>query len=260
MERYGLPPEAGFKTGKRGILPERPTLVLIHGAGGQAQNFLPQLRFLDRHLNVLALELPGHGSTPGEGFGQIEDYAAWVHGCLEKAAWGPCYLGGHSMGGAVGLEVGMRFPGRIKGLVLMASGARFGVSPKILEGLEKDPHQTMVRINQWCYPKGTAPGLIAQAVRMMEETPASVTLKDFLACSRYDRRDRLGQFALPALILTGDQDIMTPPENAHYLHEKIPASVLAVIPGAGHMLMLEKPGEINQAILAFIQNHLNKSE
>ena len=254
MERYGLPPEVGFKTGKRGILPERPTLVLIHGAGGNAQNFLPQLRVLDRNLNVLALELPGHGMTPGTGCEHIEDYADWVQQCLERFAVGSYFLGGHSMGGAVSLEVGLGFPEKVSGIILIASGARFGVSSKILEGLRENPHETLVRINQWCYPKGTDPILIAQAVRMMEQTPASVTRNDFLACDRYQCREEVHQLTIPTLILVGEQDIMTPPSYSRFLHETISSACLTIIPGAGHMVMLEKPREVNQAILEFVQN------
>jgi pimeloyl-ACP methyl ester carboxylesterase len=163
-------------------------------------------------------------------------------------------LGGHSMGGAVSLEVGLGFPEKVSGIILMACGARFGVSPKILEGLRENPHETLVRINQGCYPKGTDPILIAQAVRMMEQTPASVTLKDFLACDRFHRQEEVQEIKIPTLILAGDQDVMTPPSYSQFLHEQISSSRLTIIPGAGHMVMLEKPREVNQAILEFIQN------
>jgi pimeloyl-ACP methyl ester carboxylesterase len=253
IEHYRLPPEVGFKTGQRGFLPDRPTLILIHGAGGQAQNFLPQLRFLDRHLNILALDLPGHGRTPGPGLESITECAEWVRRSLEGLPGESFFLGGHSMGGAVCLEIGLRYPKGPAGIILIASSARFGVSPKILEGLRTDPRATLVRINQWCYPKGTDPVLIAQAVRMMEQTPAPVILKDFLACNRYDCSDDLDKLAIPALILVGDQDVMTPPDSSRFLQGKMPFSRLTVIPGAGHMVMLERPREVNQAILEFIR-------
>jgi pimeloyl-ACP methyl ester carboxylesterase len=252
MERYGLPGEVGFRTGKRGLLKGRPTLVLIHGAGGSAQNFLPQLRFLDRNLNVLALELPGHGGSKGPGKQTIAEYARWVHETLKGPYFESFFLGGHSMGGAVSLETGRRYPENISGLILMATGAKMEVSPQILRGLAEDPHETIIKINRWCYPKGTSPHLIELAARLMEQTPASTILKDFEACHRFNRLEEIRQIRRPALILVGDQDVMTPPDYSRYLSEQISSSSLTIIPGAGHMVMLDKPRETNQAVWDFI--------
>jgi pimeloyl-ACP methyl ester carboxylesterase len=252
MERYGLPGEVGFRTGERGLLKGRPTLVLIHGAGGSAQIFLLQLRFLDRNLNVLALELPGHGGSGGDGRQTIAEYAQWVHETLNGPYFESFFLGGHSMGGAVSLEMGWRYPEKISGLILMAAGAKMEVSPNILRGLAEDPHETIVKINQWCYPKGTNPHIIELAARLMEQTPAPTILKDFEACHRFNRLEEVRQIRRPTLILVGDQDVMTPPDYSRYLSEQIPSSSLTIIPGAGHMVMLDKPKEVNLAVWDFI--------
>ncbi|MFH0788256.1 MAG: alpha/beta hydrolase [Pseudomonadota bacterium] len=252
MDRYGLAPEVGFRTGNSGVIPKRPTLVLIHGAGGSSHSFLPQIRGLDPFMNILALELPGHGNTPGPGRRSIASYTDWVHETLAGPFPEPFFLGGHSMGGAISLEMGLRFPNKIKGLILIATGAALGVSPKLLTGLQEQPHQTISKINEWSYAKGTEPQVIAQSIQLMEQTPVSVIQGDFQACNQFNRQDEVVGIKAPTLILVGDQDLMTPPGSSRFLQEKIPTSRLVVIPGSGHMIMLEKYKGINQAIREFI--------
>ena len=62
----------------------------------------------------------------------------------------------------------------------------------------------------------------------------------------------IGSITLPTLIMTGENDLLTPPRYAEYLAAQISGARLSVVPGAGHMVMIEKPEETNRAIEAFI--------
>ncbi len=68
-------------------------------------------------MNVLALDLPGHGNTPGPGKASVALYADWVYQTLTDFFIDPFFLGGHSMGGAITLEIGLRYPEKIQGLI-----------------------------------------------------------------------------------------------------------------------------------------------
>jgi pimeloyl-ACP methyl ester carboxylesterase len=252
MNENILPSNVGFRIGGKGILADRPTLVLIHGAGGSSQTFLHQLRGLDRSLNILALDLPGHGNTLGPGLDTISAYAKWVEQTLSAGSIPACFLGGHSMGGAICLELARRSSLPLKGLVLISTGEKLHVSPRILEGLLTEPDQTLTLINRWCFPKNTDPVLIRQSVELMKQTPISVISNDFVACNRFDRSEKLSTITLPTLILVGQEDKMTPPALSQRLNQKIFSSRLAMVPGAGHLVMLEKPREVNQAIETFV--------
>jgi pimeloyl-ACP methyl ester carboxylesterase len=252
MNKYGLSSQAGYKTGEKGIRPGRPTLVLIHGAGGSGQTFLHQLRRLDRTMNVLALDLPGHGATPGPGRDTISSYANWVEELLSSFPIESYFLGGHSMGGAICQELAWRSSLPLKGLVLISTGEELIVSPKILEGLLTEPDQTLTLINQWCFPKNTDPLLIRQSVELMKQTPIPVITNDFIACNRFNRSENISTITLPTLILVGEKDKMTPPAFSQSLNQKINSSRLVVVPGAGHLVMLENPREVNQAIEDFV--------
>jgi pimeloyl-ACP methyl ester carboxylesterase len=252
MNENILPSNIGFKIGEQGILPDRPTLILLHGAGGSSQTFLHQFRRLDLTMNVLALDLPGHGGTSGPGRDTIGSYANWVEEVLSSFPIESYFLGGHSMGGAICQELAWRSSLPLKGLILIATGEELNVSPKILEGLLTEPDQTLTLINQWCFPKDTDPLLIRQSVELMKQTPIPVITNDFIACNRFNRSENIATITLPTLILVGEKDKMTPPAFSQSLNKKIPSSRLVVVPGAGHLVMLEKPGEVNRAIETFI--------
>jgi pimeloyl-ACP methyl ester carboxylesterase len=77
------------------------TLVLIHGAGGEHGTWTRQLEGLADAARVVALDLPGHGGSSGDGCRSIRDYAMVVQRFLVALGRGPVVLGGHSMGGAI---------------------------------------------------------------------------------------------------------------------------------------------------------------
>jgi pimeloyl-ACP methyl ester carboxylesterase len=204
-------------------------------------------------MNVLALDLPGHGRTPGPGRASIAAYAAWLDHILKGLPVQTCFLGGHSMGGAVCLELALQRPGTFRGLILMAAAARFPIAPETLSGLLSEPNPVLERINRQCYARGTSPAILAQSLRLLRQTAAETIHGDFLACSRFQRVSDLGSLRCPTLILAGEQDRLLPPSMSALLQTSLPDSRLISIPDAGHMVMLEKPGLVNRAILDFIE-------
>ncbi len=203
-------------------------------------------------MNVLAFDLPGHGGTFGPGQDTISAYANWVEKALSNLPIPSYVLGGHSMGGAIGQELALRSSLPLAGLILIATGEELNVSPKILEGLLTDPDQTLALINRWCLPINTDPLLIQQSLQILKQTSIPIITNDFIACNRFDRSENISTITLPALIIVGQEDKMTPPSFSQSLNQKIPSSRLVVIPSAGHLVMLERPKEVNQAIEAFI--------
>ena len=156
------------------------------------------------------------------------------------------------IGRAIALELALQSWSRSKGLILIATGAELPVSVKILEGLARDPEPTLALINKWCFPPDTDPLLIQQSLKLMRQTPIQVIYNDFQACNRFDRLENVSTITLPTLILVGDRDVMTPPAFSETLQREILNSKLVLVPDAGHLVMLEKPREVNQALEAFI--------
>jgi pimeloyl-ACP methyl ester carboxylesterase len=77
---------------------------------------------------------------------------------------------------------------------------------------------------------------------------------DLYACDRMDIEADIGRVAIPALVVCGDDDKMTPPDLSRFIAEAIPGAKLALIEGAGHYVMREKPGEFNQVLADFVRH------
>jgi pimeloyl-ACP methyl ester carboxylesterase len=94
----------------------------------------------------------------------------------------------------------------------------------------------------------------------MAAVPPEVFLADFTACDRFEMIGQLPLINLPVLVICGDEDRLTPPKYSSYLQQKLPRAELSVIEGAGHMVMVEKPGETNKAIGRFIQKIAGRAD
>lgn len=232
----------------------RPPVVLIHGAGGTALHWPPKIRRLPGY-RVYAVDLPGHGRSEGVGEQSISGYAERLVRWADEVGLARAVWVGHSMGGAIAQQLALSHPDRVVALGLVGTGARLRVHPLILEGTAKEATfpSTVETIVAWSFAPQTDQGLKTLAARRMAETRPAVLYGDFLACDRFDIRDQLSAITCPTLVICGAEDRMTPPRYAAFLAEHIPNAELVIIPEAGHMVMLERPEEVAQALLAFLE-------
>lgn len=231
-----------------------PSLLFLHGAGGDGAVWDFQAQFFRGKRPVYRVELPGHGLSAGHGEDGIAAYAEWVHGLIRDGLPLHDWVAvGHSMGGAIALQLALdRAPG-LKGIVLVSTGAKLAVLPAILQMLEKDPDGFFNAIDLTAFCSNTPAEVREISSRSIRRTPPAVTLKDFRACNGFDVRSRLQEITLPALILCGENDRLTPVKYSELLRRNIASSRLIVIPEAGHMLMAEKPDLFNRSVQAFLE-------
>jgi pimeloyl-ACP methyl ester carboxylesterase len=227
-------------------------LVLVHGAGGGGVVWSPQLDGLSDVARVIALDLPGHGATGGAGASAIGDYVAWVADFLDAAGLRRMVLGGHSMGGAVAQALALGHPERIDGLVLVGTGSRLRVLPRLLDLCRDDPAEARRLIGGLAYGPRTPAERVVEAERALLATPSEVLLGDFMACDRFDVMATVGALRDPTLILVGREDRLTPPKYATFLAGAIPGARVVEVPEAGHFPQLEQPGAVNAAIREFL--------
>ncbi|WKZ51095.1 MAG: alpha/beta hydrolase [Anaerolineales bacterium] len=229
-----------------------PPLIFIHGAGGTHLHWPPQVRRMPGQ-RVFALDLPGHGKSGGIGSQSVADYARAVVDFLDAVRFNTAVFVGHSMGSAVALTLALDFPQRVIGLGLVGSGARLRVAPQILENTASEATfpAAVKLVNDFAFGASALPSLKELAARQMAEIRPAVLHGDFLACNEFDVMPRLGEIAVPTLILCGGEDRLTPVKYSEFLRDRIPAARLVVFPGAGHMVMLEQPEAVAQALSDF---------
>jgi pimeloyl-ACP methyl ester carboxylesterase len=229
----------------------RPPLLLVHGAGATRLDWPASIRRLPG-AEVLAIDLPGHGDSPGAGGDQIGAYRERVLAFLdalrvERATWV-----GHSMGSAIALSASLESRERVAALVLVGSGARLRVHPAILELVAKEESlpEAIELFASACFGSGSAQRTIEPWRARLADSRG---LRDDLrACDGFDVMGRLAEVTCRTLVVCGQDDRMTPIKYSRYLADEIAGAELCLVPNAGHMVMLEKPRAVAEAVRAFL--------
>jgi len=171
---------------------------------------------------------------------------------LRAAGAAPAVLVGHSMGGAIAQAVALAQPDALRGLALVGTGARLRVHPKIFEALRRDPAEAARMLVEWGFGPAAPQALRADGARDLLRCPPEVIEGDFRACDAFEVMAEVGRIRLPTLVVCGEQDVLTPPKYARFLHHQIPGSRLALVPDAGHYVMREQPAAVNAALAEFL--------
>jgi len=235
-----------------------PSLVLIHGIGGDADDWAFRLQALSASHRVIALDLLGFGRSDKP----LIDYsiASFVEALkrfLRTLPIEPTTLIGGSLGGWIAAAFALRFPEAVDKLVLIDSAG-------ITEGATDLPvdlhistcaHMREV-FEQLFYDKTLATDdLIDLAYRQHLERGDGYTIHSVLQNLRSGRErldEKIAGLRIPTLIVWGEQDAMIPVGTAWRLHQLIRNSRLEVIPECGHLPALEKPAEFVRCVLDFL--------
>ncbi len=230
--------------------------ILIHGFGGDLNAWLFNHTALADRRRVYVLDLPGHGeSTKDVGTGAIDELAQSVEEFMDALGIASAHVAGHSLGGAIAIALATREPTRVRSLALLASA---GLGPEVDAGYVEGFISATTRNAL----KPHAAKLFANSAlvtrRMIDDLLKYKRLEGVEACLRLisDRflsagqqaavmRDALSRLRQPALVVWGSDDQIIPARHAAGL----PTSVKAeVIPGKGHMIMMEAAGEVNRLL------------
>ena len=245
--------QISYWAGRKGFIEGREFILFIHGAGGGQYTWSCQKGFFEKEFNPVIIELPGHGESGGEGEKEIGRYAEEVYAFLQTVGVRKAFLVGHSMGGAIVQALALTHSEIIEGIVLVGTGARLRVLPLILDGINTNFKEIIPKIVQYAYSRKAPPNLIEEGVAQMMKCRPEVLHGDFLACNRFDVMKEVEKVDLPTLILCGEDDELTPVLYSQFLQSRIKGSKLAVLPNAGHMVMMESAQAFNEKIREFIQ-------
>jgi len=244
----------GFVAGHWPLNPDLHTVVFIHGSGGTSVLWHAQVEALAEKMNAVALDLPGHGRSDGEGMSSVEDYAARVEDFIASIEAPQPILCGLSIGGAIVLQLLLEKQEKYKAGILVNSGARLRVLPLIFEAINNDYEGFVNASYTGGASEKTDPSMIKPLVDSMAECPPVVTLGDFRACDSFDVMERISEIDVPVQVLTASEDRMTPVKYGRYLADHIRNASIKNIEDAGHFLPMEKPEEVTQVILVFVES------
>jgi pimeloyl-ACP methyl ester carboxylesterase len=227
-------------------------LILVHGAGGSRLDWPKSLRRLPI-ANTIVLDLPGHGKSDGPGRQSVAAYANIVIAFMDALELSEAMFMGHSMGGAVVQQLALDYPDTVAGLILIGTGAKLRVHPLILDRILSDPEAVARLLAEWFW----GPDVSADVRRMTLEANTAINPQvlyyDYAACDVFDIRSRLHEIHLPVLVISGDQDRMTPVKYGAYLRDHLSSAELVVIEGGGHMMALEQPELVTSAVQVWLE-------
>jgi pimeloyl-ACP methyl ester carboxylesterase len=250
--------QAFAATGGRDFDSQLPAVVLIHGAGFDHSAWALHSRWFAHHgFSVLAPDLPGHGRSVGPALRSIAEMADWIAALLTAVGATKAHLIGHSMGSLIALETAARHPEKVSALGLIGTAATMTVGPDLLKAAEANDPAAVDMVSIWGLGYAAelggslAPGLWMHggAQRVLQHCASGVLHSDLDACNAYSGAlAAAAKVTVPTTVILGERDMMTPAKAGKALAAAIAGARTVVLPGAGHMLMAERPDELLAAI------------
>lgn len=237
-------------------------LLFVHGAGMDHSVWvMPVRHFARRGFNVKAPDLPGHGRSEGPPLTRVEDMSDWLLRFMDAAEIETAKVAGHSMGSLVAYALASRHPGRVTALALVGTATPMPVSDQLLGAAKAGHHAAVDMANTWSHSgRGRLGGnelpgiwMMGAGERLLERAGVNVFYSDLSACNRFDGKKFQFKGDLPALVILGQEDRMTPLPAGRTLLSCLPKARLVELPGAGHSMLSECPNAVLDALKSIFE-------
>jgi pyruvate dehydrogenase E2 component (dihydrolipoamide acetyltransferase) len=250
-----------------GPLTGTPPLVFLHGLGGSQSTWQMLLPELSARHRVCALDLPGHGQSdkpsPSEADYSLAGLADAVIQAMQLLQLPPAALIGHSLGGAVALQIALTNPALVHLLVLINSaGLGEEINPELFDRIEAPPSRPEARRLLELFfhdPRFVLDSGIEEMYQQRLQAGADEAVLATAAASM-DRRGqhtglppRLGEVQTPALIIWGVRDRLIPVAHAHAAATALPNARLLLLDESGHVPQVEDAAAVARAIDEFLE-------
>jgi len=239
-----------------------PTIVFIHGAAFDHSVWQWQSRYLAHHgFSVLAVDLPGHGRSPGAVRESIGDYAEWIAAMLDAVGLPQAALVGHSMGSLIALETALRHGPRVTKLALVGTAAPMPVGDAFIAAAREEPPvgQQMeavwghARLSQLATSAVPGAALVSASRRLNARSKPSALHAALVACNAYrPAAEAIAKLSVPTLVVAGKRDQMTQFKAGKSLADSVPGAKFAAL-DAGHSMMSEAPRDLLAALRDFLR-------
>ncbi len=223
-------------------------VILLHSALGDSRLWRRQIDVLREELDVVAPDLPGWGTTPlpTEAFSFVDGVAAEL----------PAALVGNSFGGAVALRTALAHQDKVERLALVGSGLPawdwteemrdyFAAESEAIDAGDLDA-ATEINLEFWVAPDHRDE--VRPQQRLALELQSAHEEPEVL----WPELTPLSSLRVPTLVVVGEDDKADFLAIAQHLAEEIPDADLAIVPGAGHLVGVDQPDELNALLLEFL--------
>lgn len=231
-----------------------PPAMLVHGFPLDHRMWMDVLRSdLARQRTLYAIDLRGHGQSPwaGEAVHEMDGFGSDIAAVMRTLADEPFDLVGLSMGGYVAMGMAENHAELLRTITLAdcragidAPAAREGRIASIDTVVTKGRHELALQMLTKLVAPDCPATVRARLQTMIEATPTETIIADQQGMlARVDRNATLAKIKVPALVVVGSADLLSPPGEAESMAEQIPDCELRIIEGAGHMTPMESPAE-----------------
>lgn len=238
-------------------------IVLLHGLGSCAQDWLLQMPVFTGKFHVIAPDLRGHGRTDRpQGRVRVSDLASDVVGLLDELNVRRVHVVGLSLGGCVAQQMALDCPARVRSLTLVNTFARFGLGgprnalPLALRmavlgslGLPAQARFVARRL----FPKPEQAPLRQMAAERIAANDPVTYRRLLLAIRAFDVTRRLSEIVCPTLVIAGDRDTTVPLRAKQLLASRIPGARLELVSDSGHATPVDQPDVFNRLVMGFIE-------
>jgi pimeloyl-ACP methyl ester carboxylesterase len=241
-------------------VPDRLPIVLLHPFPLDAGFWHPVSDALAADRVVLTPEFPGLGGSPSVPAPTVDRFADLVANRIAREAGGRAVVCGLSLGGYAALSLAARHPERVAALILANTRAEPD-APEAVEGRHASAHRVRTEgpgefldeLIPGFIPEADAESRAAARAIAGAQAPEAVARALEALAARPDRRPDLAGMAVPALVIVGSEDAITPLHFAETLVDGLPDAELVVIEGAGHLTALERPEEFTRIVRGFLE-------
>ncbi|AOR77768.1 alpha/beta fold hydrolase [Novosphingobium resinovorum] len=234
-----------------------PALLLLHSLGGSVALWDDVTRTLSKRFTVVSFDARGHGDSPARGEISVQRFAR--DGALLCAALGidrfiPVGL---SMGGHAAMQIALDTPARVRGVIIADSsaGGRPGGAARVAQAAariaEIGADAYAVEYSRSRLAKAASEAAVRAFADLSRPTIPDVFLLQLTSIQSQDWTARLGAIRAPTLVIVGDEDSSTPVAEAARLRDMIAGANMAVIEGAGHLSVIDKPEAFGTLVANF---------
>ena len=238
-----------------------PVLLFSNSLGANYSMWDLQAREFHKKFRILRYDTRGHGqssATPGPY--SIEQLAKDVLALLDALDLDRVHFCGLSMGGMIGMWLGVNAPERLNKLILCNTGATIGnleAWNARIEAVRKNGMKSIVSavVERWFSPafRQKSPAIISNTCKMIEEANADGYSACCAAVRDFDFRGQLSGVRTPTLVIAGAHDPATPPADGRFLAQQIPSARYAEL-NAAHLSNIEDKDRFNKELAAFLNS------